>query len=197
MRHLLDHPSLRTLDFSYNLIGDKGAKAISQLLLQSRLETLQMSNNSLGEQGAQAIAQAVSQNPTLQSLNLRLNRLQDEGGEAIARALLKNTSLCHLHLGANELTGRCAAALAKALLGNTTLKSLNLSCNNLGVVSRSDMISHNQIKPLVCVSRVRMRVAARIGYRGCFFLMIQTRLWNACNHRKPTKRRCPLRDDAW
>ncbi|CAG09190.1 unnamed protein product [Tetraodon nigroviridis] len=136
VKHLLDHPSLRTLDFSYNLIGDKGAKAISQLLIKSRLETLRMCNNSVGEQGATAIAQALSQNPTLRSLNLRLNRLQDEGGEAIARAL-RNSSLSHLHLGANELTQRTAVTLAKALLKNKTLRSLNLSCNKLGVVSNS------------------------------------------------------------
>ncbi|XP_029705054.1 dynein regulatory complex subunit 5 [Takifugu rubripes] len=133
VKHLSDHPSLRELDLSYNLIGDKGAKAISQLLNKSRLETLKMCNNCIGDPGAKAIAQALSHNGTLLSLNLRLNCLQDEGGEAIAGALLRNDSLCHLHLGANELTGHTAAMLAKALRQNKTLRSINLSFNKLGV----------------------------------------------------------------
>ncbi|KAM6915447.1 dynein regulatory complex subunit 5 [Xenentodon cancila] len=134
VKHLLDHPSLRELDFSHNLIGDSGAKAIGKLLTKSKLEILNMCNNQIGSSGAKAIARALSKSSTLSSLNLRLNRVTDEGGQAIGKALLNNTSLCHLHLGGNNVTWLTASALSKVLVENKTLTKLNLSCNVLGEV---------------------------------------------------------------
>lgn len=136
VKYLLDHPSLRELDFSHNLIGDKGARAIGKLLTRSTLETLNMCDNNIRDTGAKVIAHALSKNSTLLSLNLRLNRLRDEGGQAIGKALLNNNTLLHLHLGGNEVTGPTAIALSKVLVQNDTLQSINLSCNNLGVVSK-------------------------------------------------------------
>nr|XP_029131841.1 dynein regulatory complex subunit 5 [Labrus bergylta] len=135
VKHLLDHPSLRKLDFSYNLIGDRGTRAVAKLLARSKLETLNMCCNEIREHGAKAIAHALSNNSTLLSLNLRLNRLGDEGGQAIGKALLNNdnNTLLHLHLGGNTLTAPTAIALAKVIAQNKTLKGINLSCNNLGV----------------------------------------------------------------
>uniref|UniRef100_A0A665WK35 T-complex-associated-testis-expressed 1 n=1 Tax=Echeneis naucrates TaxID=173247 RepID=A0A665WK35_ECHNA len=146
VRYLLDHPSLRELDFSHNLIGDRGARAISKLLTRSKLEVLNMCDNNIRDPGAKAIAHALSENSSLLSLNLRLNRLRDEGGQAIGKALLNNHTLRHLHLGANEVTGPTAIALAKVLAQNNTLKSLNLSCNNLGEnggKALEEAMSHN------------------------------------------------------
>ncbi|XP_061602847.1 dynein regulatory complex subunit 5 [Cololabis saira] len=134
VKHLLDHPSLRELDFSHNQIGDSGAKAISKLLPRSKLETLKMWNNQIGSSGAKAIARALSKSSTLLSLNLRLNRVMDEGGLALGKALLTNTSLCHLDLGGNNVTGLTAFALSEVLVENKTLRKLNLSCNVLGEV---------------------------------------------------------------
>ncbi|KAM9339229.1 dynein regulatory complex subunit 5 [Symphorus nematophorus] len=133
VKYLLDHPSLRELDFSHNLIGDKGARAIGKLLTRSQLETLNMCDNNITGPGAKAIAHALSRNSTLLSLNLRLNRLRDEGGQAISKALLSNNILRHLHLGANEVTVPTAIALSEVIVQNKTLRSINLSCNNLGV----------------------------------------------------------------
>ncbi|KAM3602983.1 uncharacterized protein V6R79_014374 [Siganus canaliculatus] len=130
---LLDHPSLRELDFSHNVIGDRGARAIGKLLNRSKLEILNMSDNSITGPGAKAIAHALLKNSTLLSLNLRLNHLRDEGGEAIAKALHSNSVLRHLHLGANDMTGPTAIELSKVLFENKPLKSINLSCNKLGV----------------------------------------------------------------
>ncbi|XP_033932206.1 dynein regulatory complex subunit 5 isoform X1 [Pseudochaenichthys georgianus] len=133
VKYLLDHPSLRELDLSHNLIGDKGARAIGKLLNRSSLETLNLCGNNIGGPGAKALAHALSMNSTLLSLNLRLNRVRDEGGQAIGKALLNNNTLLLLHLGANEVTWPSAIALSKVLVQRSTLKSLNLSCNNLGV----------------------------------------------------------------
>nr|XP_006626040.2 PREDICTED: T-complex-associated testis-expressed protein 1 [Lepisosteus oculatus] len=129
---LLDHPSLKELDLSHNLIGDRGARAIGKLINRSQLEKLIVYNNKIRGPGAQAIAYALSKNATLLSLNLRLNRTGDEGGQSIAQALLKNTTLVSLHLGSNELTEPTASVLSQVLVQNTTLRSINLSCNRLG-----------------------------------------------------------------
>ncbi|XP_056219527.1 dynein regulatory complex subunit 5 isoform X2 [Seriola aureovittata] len=148
VKHLLDHPSLRELDFSHNLIGDRGARAIGKLLTRSKLEILNMCDNNIRDPGAKAIAHGLSKNSTLLSLNLRLNRLTDEGGQAIGKALLNNNTLRHLHLGANKVTGLTAIALAKVLDENQTLKSLNLSCNSLGEDGGKALekaMSHNTI----------------------------------------------------
>ncbi|KAM4600977.1 LOW QUALITY PROTEIN: dynein regulatory complex subunit 5 [Polymixia lowei] len=134
MSYLLDHPSLRELDLSHNLIGDRGARAIGKLLNRSKLETLNVYANNIRGPGAQAIGHALSKNSTLLSLNLRLNRLGDEGGKAIGQALLKNCTLAHLHLGGNEMSEPTAAIMSQALVQNNTLKSINLSCNRLGTV---------------------------------------------------------------
>lgn len=137
VKHLLDHPSLRELDFSHNLIGDRGARAIGKLLTRSKLEILNMCDNDIRGPGAKAIAHALSKNSTLLSLNLRLNRVRDEGGQAVCKALQNNNTLLHLHLGGNEVTEHTAIALSKVLVQNNTLRSINLSCNRLGVVSKT------------------------------------------------------------
>ncbi|KAF0023688.1 hypothetical protein F2P81_024318 [Scophthalmus maximus] len=141
VKHLLDHPSLRELDFSHNLIGDRGARAIGKLLTRSKLKTLNLCDNNITDPGAKAIAHALSKNSTLLSLNLRLNRLRDEGGQALGEALLSNNTLRHLHLGGNEVTGPTAIALSKVLVQNSTLKSINLSCNNLGEMNVTGLFS--------------------------------------------------------
>ncbi|KAJ3606267.1 hypothetical protein NHX12_025787 [Muraenolepis orangiensis] len=131
-RHLLDHPALRELDLSHNLIGDRGAQALGKLLTSSRLEVLRLCDNEIGGPGALAIAHALSQGAPLRDLDLRLNRLGDEGGRALGHALRTNGTLRRLHLGANELGEPSATALAQALVQNDTLTSINLSANSLG-----------------------------------------------------------------
>ncbi|XP_069029802.1 dynein regulatory complex subunit 5 [Embiotoca jacksoni] len=146
VKYLLDHPFLRELDFSHNLIGDRGARAIGKLLTMSKLETLKMYNNQISGPGAKAIAHALSKNPALLSLNLCLNHLMDEGGEAIGKALLSNDTLLHLDLEGTGLTWLSAAALSKVLAQNNTMKTINLSNNKLGELggkALEEAMSHN------------------------------------------------------
>ncbi|XP_069464967.1 dynein regulatory complex subunit 5 [Ambystoma mexicanum] len=130
---LLDHPSLTTLDFSYNHIGDRGARAVGRLINSSKLEHLNLCDNKIRAHGGQAIGHALSKNSTLISLNLRLNRIGDEGGQAICLALLQNTSLVNLHLGSNEMSEPTATVLSQVLSHNTVLRDINLSCNHIGL----------------------------------------------------------------
>ncbi|XP_009958454.1 PREDICTED: T-complex-associated testis-expressed protein 1 [Leptosomus discolor] len=133
VRNLLDHPCLVELSLAHNLVRDKGARALGELIERSRLETLDLCNNQIRHLGAQALAQALADNPTLTSLNLRLNCVEDQGGEAIGRALLTNATLKSLHLGSNNLSEPTAALFSQVLAQNTTLTSINFSCNRLGL----------------------------------------------------------------
>ncbi|KAJ1147812.1 hypothetical protein NDU88_000667 [Pleurodeles waltl] len=133
IKSLLDHPSLIKLDFSYNHIGDRGARAVGKLMNSSKLEQLNLCDNRIRAHGAQAIGHALSKNATLTSLNLRLNRIGDEGGQAICQALLQNSILVELHLGSNELSEPTATVLSQVLSKNTTLRNINLSCNRIGL----------------------------------------------------------------
>ncbi|KYO43408.1 dynein regulatory complex subunit 5 [Alligator mississippiensis] len=133
IRNLLDHPCLVELDFSHNLIGDRGARAIGKLMNHSRLEILTLCNNQIRPPGAQAIAHALAKNATLISLNLRLNCIEDEGGQAIGHALLSNSSLRSINLAGNELSEPTATLFSLVLAQNTALTSINLSCNHIGL----------------------------------------------------------------
>ncbi|XP_005318920.2 dynein regulatory complex subunit 5 [Ictidomys tridecemlineatus] len=133
IRSLLDHPALRELDLSHNLIGDRGARAAAKLLSHSRLRVLNLANNQVRGPGAQSLAHALAHNTNLISLNLRLNCLEDEGGQALAHALQTNKCLTTLNLGGNELSEPTATLLAQVLAINTTLTSINLSCNHIGL----------------------------------------------------------------
>ncbi|XP_023655561.1 dynein regulatory complex subunit 5 [Paramormyrops kingsleyae] len=130
---LLDHPSLRELDLSHNLIGDGGARAVGKLLNRSKLERLNLCDNAVCGAGGQAIGHALLANGVLTHLNLRLNRLRDEGGRAITQALLSNRTLEFLHLGSNQLTEATATVLSQVFVQNSILETVNLSCNRLGV----------------------------------------------------------------
>ncbi|XP_001635891.2 dynein regulatory complex subunit 5 [Nematostella vectensis] len=131
--HLLDHPSLITLDLSHNKIGDSGARAIGKLLNgRCKLTTLNLCDNKIRSNGAAAIGHALGKNTILKNINIRLNRLGDDGGQAICRALLKNETLTHVHLGGNDLGEPTAAILAQVLVANKVLVELNLSCNKIG-----------------------------------------------------------------
>ncbi|XP_058945946.1 dynein regulatory complex subunit 5-like [Pocillopora verrucosa] len=131
--HVLDHPSLLTLDLSHNKIEDSGARAVGKLLNgRCNLTTLNLCDNKIRSIGAAAIGHALGKNTTLTCINLRLNRLGDDGGQAICRSLFKNNTLTHVHLGSNDLGEPTAAILSQVLAANKTLVDINLSCNTIG-----------------------------------------------------------------
>ena len=133
--HMLKHPSLVDLDFSHNMIGDRGARALGKLLNgHSILTRLNVSDNVIRAAGAQAIAHALTKNETLTWLNLRLNRLTDDGGQAICRSLLKNGTLTSLNLGSNDLTEPTASIFSQVVNQNSVIREIDFSCNKLGPV---------------------------------------------------------------
>lgn len=110
--YLNRHPEIRSLDVSWNQIGDEGARVLAA---NTTLTTLNVRANLIGDEGAKALAK----NTSLKSLNVLCNRIGDEG----AIALATNTSLTSLYVGSNNIGYIGARALAK----NTSLTSLNVS----------------------------------------------------------------------
>uniref|UniRef100_A0A8C6V5I7 T-complex-associated-testis-expressed 1 n=1 Tax=Neogobius melanostomus TaxID=47308 RepID=A0A8C6V5I7_9GOBI len=133
VKNLLDHPSLTELDFSFNVISDRGARAISKLLSRSKLQILNLYGNNIGDHGAKAIAHALSTNSTLEHLSLGGNCVGDEGGQYLANALLKNTCLKTLDLRGNDVAEQTARAVSNLLIHNSTLTHIRLVNTKLGV----------------------------------------------------------------
>ncbi|CAL1586753.1 unnamed protein product [Knipowitschia caucasica] len=132
VKHLLDHPSLTKLDFSFNVIGDRGARAVAKLLTRSKLISLNLYFNQIQDHGAKALAHALSHGSTLEELNLGINRVGDEGAQAIVSALRNNSCLKTLNLSGAGAAGQTTAALCTLLLHNRTLSSINLCHSKLG-----------------------------------------------------------------
>jgi len=130
--HIINHPSLQVLDFSYNKLSNSSARAIGKLLsAQSNLVTLELEDNHISGQGAGAIAHALKKNTTLKKLSLRLNQLGDQGCDHLCNALLVNKTLETLMVGSNNFTEASAPIIGQVLIHNKTLVTLNLSCNPL------------------------------------------------------------------
>eukprot|EP00923_Selenidium_pygospionis_P044830 GHVN01077423.1.p1 GENE.GHVN01077423.1~~GHVN01077423.1.p1 ORF type:complete len:222 (-),score=34.47 GHVN01077423.1:366-1031(-) len=140
-----------------NLVGDKGANALANLLKVTRLEQLRLSGNPIeirgvvaigealglndslthlnlgpcyaGDEGATAIASSLAHHPTLSSLELNSSKIGPSGGVALAAALEHNRSLVRLSLYNNCIEDEGGIAFARALNKAETLRYLYL-CNN-------------------------------------------------------------------
>merc|ERR1712014_475376 len=73
---LLHSPRLEKLLLNKNLIGNDGARVLSETLLGSaRLKRLRLDYNSIGKKGAEALTSLIRGHPTLRSLTLNNNPL--------------------------------------------------------------------------------------------------------------------------
>jgi Ran GTPase-activating protein (RanGAP) involved in mRNA processing and transport len=84
---LKSNTHLRSLEISYNLVGDDGAKAFAEALKNNTtLEDLMLIDNGIGVAGLEALEEALKVNTTLQYLNLDGNvTLYEPGFETHAR----------------------------------------------------------------------------------------------------------------
>ncbi|KAI6658773.1 T-complex-associated testis-expressed protein 1 [Oopsacas minuta] len=129
---LMNHLSIRSIDFSHNKISDHGFKYFGKILssMNCHLTHIDLSNNLIGMEGAASFSHGLEQNITLKCLNLKLNRLGDEGSEHIFKALIKNHILESLNLSSNNLTDFSCRCLAEMLVLNNGLKFIDLCCNS-------------------------------------------------------------------
>uniref|UniRef100_K3W5S4 Uncharacterized protein n=1 Tax=Globisporangium ultimum (strain ATCC 200006 / CBS 805.95 / DAOM BR144) TaxID=431595 RepID=K3W5S4_GLOUD len=130
------HPTLQTVNLSYNNIGEKGGILLGDMITQPScgITELNVSWNQICRGGATAIGAALRTNTALKTLNLAMNRCGDDGGEQLAAAMEVNTTLTELDLTRNAFGGRTAVAFGFFLLKNSSLKRLLLQDNSLGAI---------------------------------------------------------------
>mmetsp|Transcript_26297 Transcript_26297/g.64107 ORF Transcript_26297/g.64107 Transcript_26297/m.64107 type:complete len:299 (+) Transcript_26297:50-946(+) len=129
---LQENPSVQLFYAEGNQIGDKGAKAIANLLQQddslSSLQSLFLGANQIGSQGAKDFASTLSQNKTLTKLYLEGNNIGLEGANAFSDALeamnngtTTGATLQHLFVDNNNIGKEGSKRLAKALNSATAI----------------------------------------------------------------------------
>ena len=150
--------SVKTLNLSDNHPGDKGAKALAEMLggngaessgtVNTTLEHVNLSNCSIGPVGAQHLAQALCVNTSVKTLKLSINPVCDEGAKALAEMLggngaessgTVNTTLEHVDLSWCRIGPVGAQHLAQALCVNTSVKTLKFLEQMTGQLNSSYM----------------------------------------------------------
>ena len=165
--------SVKTLNLSYNPLGDEGAKALAEMLgrngaessgtVNTTLEHVDLSRCSIGPVGAQHLAQALCMNTSIRTLALSGNPLHAEGAKALAEMLggngaessgTVNTTLEHVDLRGCSIGPVGAQYLVQALLDNvnTSVKTMKLGNNRLSdeeAKALSEMLGGNGAESLV------------------------------------------------
>eukprot|EP00752_Nemacystus_decipiens_P004848 g4411.t1 len=145
MEALVGNSSIRMLDLSHNLIGDKetynfvrpdyttGGEAVADMLEANiTLRCLDLSWNSIRMASGVSLGKSLAHNSALIELKLAHNSLAESGIQAIAQSLRSNGSLRLLDISFNNMKPKSAMVLANALLDNSSLDHLMMSHNNVG-----------------------------------------------------------------
>jgi Ran GTPase-activating protein (RanGAP) involved in mRNA processing and transport len=116
-----------SIDLSYNMIRNYGAKAISVHVQQTQsLESLNLCGNEIGRMGCEIIAEHLQHNHSLLSVNLNTNPIGDVGLVKVADMLLVNNTLEALDIGHTDMKQNALVKIAIALRNNTSLRLLNV-----------------------------------------------------------------------
>ncbi len=104
------------IDLSGQRIGDKGAKALAEVLkVNKSITEINLGENQIGDEGAKALADAFKVNRSLTKINLWGNRIGDNGAMALADSiLLFNRSIIEINLMYNRVAFEGSRALAEA-----------------------------------------------------------------------------------
>ncbi|MDR3547956.1 MAG: hypothetical protein P4M11_06795 [Candidatus Pacebacteria bacterium] len=138
LSEVLKDASITIFDFNCDEVGDEGAEAIANVLMNSRSEltTLNLWSNCISSKGVIAIAVSLkTDNCKLASLNLGVNQIGTEGAMAIADALMeKNCKLSSLDISLSHIGDGGAGAISMALKNkNCCLTKLDLSNNAISL----------------------------------------------------------------
>ncbi|KAM9467674.1 protein NLRC3-like isoform 2-T3 [Clarias gariepinus] len=129
--------TVKTLDLSYNTLGDSGVKTLSAVLENphSKVQSLRLSNCGVSDEGCAALTSALRSNPShLRVLDLSYNKVEDSGVKCLC-AVLENPDckLETLRLKWCGVSDEGCAALTSALRSNPShLRELDLSNNKVG-----------------------------------------------------------------
>ncbi|CAE7252608.1 unnamed protein product, partial [Symbiodinium microadriaticum] len=117
--------TLRELDLSDNNFGAKGAAKVLQSG-KEHLEMLDLCRNRLGDAGAKALAEVLLNCHSISVLRLRANGIGDEGGEALAESLMSVTSLREFDFSQNEIHLPTSSVMLRAVCASRGLQRLYL-----------------------------------------------------------------------
>ncbi|EDO27741.1 predicted protein [Nematostella vectensis] len=113
------------LDLSRNIIGTKGAKAISKVIENScKLKYLRIDHCNIDVLGVRDIAKAVSKNTNLEELSVACAGIDDEGMCELARSVAKNKSLQVLTITHNNISEKGKRAIIEACAMSQSLNHL-------------------------------------------------------------------------
>lgn len=139
--------TVHSIDLRCNSIGDKGALALSKLLMkENNIQHLAIQNNRIGPSGVKVLVGSLLDNATLQSLDLGTNNIGDEGALAIGELLKTNNSLKVLNLRSNDLTEEGIQVISHGLKENSSVEVLNLGSNcvrDAGAASLAEALEQN------------------------------------------------------
>ena len=118
-------------------VGNKGAVALSDVLLETRspVTELNVNGTEIGDKGVISLSRSFEKMSTLRWLDLRWNRIGSKGIGPLALSLLKDdkdNAVQILYLDGNRIGDKGAACLAEVLKSNLcNLKELKLQKNNI------------------------------------------------------------------
>lgn len=124
-------PALQLLDLSYNGLKDCFPSLQRAWRKLSSLQVLKLDGNLLGDEGARSISEALGKLSTLCHLDLSYNELTYEGIESLQTALAGLVALRELFLEGNYVGRQGAHSLATAVCGLPALRVIGLA--NCGV----------------------------------------------------------------
>ncbi|XP_078477398.1 NACHT, LRR and PYD domains-containing protein 12-like isoform X2 [Lampetra planeri] len=126
---------LKSLELTYNKIGDSGLRLLADGMLgrEGSLETLSLLGCSLRDKSVSSLSVILKANTGLKSLQLSGNKIGDSGLRLLADGMLgREGSLETLYLCYCSLTYKSGSSLSVILKANTGLKSLQLNGNKIG-----------------------------------------------------------------
>lgn len=125
--------NLKTLGLSYNVIGEDGAKALSEALNNNKkLKAIGLYNNNIGNLGAQALGSMFLNNESLESINLSKNIFGFDGLRLLLEGLYVNTKLKVIGLEFLNISDRGGGLFKDLLIRNQHIEGINLSNNSIG-----------------------------------------------------------------
>jgi len=118
--------------FSNKFTERHGEKIGTMINTLEGLKSLDLSFNDLGDEGMDCICQAIKDNTHLTQLTIGANGLSSSCGKSVEDLLVNNTTLTSLNLIDNRIGYDGTVHIASALKSNSTLRELNLNKNCLG-----------------------------------------------------------------
>eukprot|EP00210_Caulerpa_lentillifera_P008205 g7834.t1 len=124
---------LKLLDLSHNIISNKGAVPLSELIgHSSTLTAVDISHNKIAEEGFSFLSNALKVNVYMKMLDVSYNPLGPSSGVDVGNVLRLNYTLTDLRLNQCRFKGASMDGIAKGLRVNRTLKKLWLRFNDIG-----------------------------------------------------------------